>query len=524
MARRLGRWQRSIMVGAAIIAIPLAFGALRRSGSADRNGATVLGQVFQIVTQRAIDSLPEDSLYIRAARGLVNSLDDPYASLYNRKESEDFMRNAIGNDYGGLGMGISQEDSVVVVGDVFPQSPAERGGVERGDMILGIDSARVVGWSTDKVSQHLTGKVGTQVTVTFGRADMPAPIRTTFTRAVVHAAAVPYTLLLSDHVGYIPLQRFNQSAGLEVAAAVKSLEARGADRFVVDLRGNGGGEVDQAVKVSSVFLRKGQAVVTQRERGVPPNTLATVDLPVAADAPLAVLVDGNTASASEIVAGALQDHDRGLIVGANTFGKGIFQAVYNLDGGFVLKLTTGKWYTPSGRSIHRDRKMIDGRFVVVDSDSVNAAPPLVMRSDAGRKLLSRGGITPDVTVPLDTLSSPVQAMLRASLPHLAAIRSAIFDVARGQHGKVTRDFVVTPALLNAVRQQMEQSGIKMADSTFDGGASYLDELLTEESLRLTFGDSSVTRHALTQDSTAQRAIELLRRARTQPDLYKEIAG
>jgi carboxyl-terminal processing protease len=521
--RRISGWRRWLPLMLIVIAVPLAFGAFRRA-RAPSSGASVLGQVLQIVSQRAVDSIPEDSIYIRAARGLVNSIDDPYASLYNKREIDDFMRNTIGNAYGGLGMGINQEDSLVVVSDVFPQSPAEHGGVQRGDLIIAIDSARTIGWPVDKVSQHLIGQVGTPVAVTFARVGVNAPITTKFTRATVHAAAVPYTLVLDDHIGYIPLQRFNGTAGRELADAVKGLEAQGATRFLVDLRGNGGGDVDQAVKVSNVFLARGKAVATQRERNVPPKFYVAVDDPSAPTEPVAVLVDGGTASASEIVAGALQDHDRALILGTTTFGKGLVQAVYNLDGGFALKITTGKWYTPSGRSIHRDRKLVNGRLVLADTGAADTSAAQVMHSDAGRRLIARGGITPDVTVSGDTLSTPEQALVRVILPKAAELRASIFDVARAQHGQVTASFTASAALMTQLRERMGQGGIKVDDPLFDGGESYLNQLLTDETLRLALGDSTATRHRIASDGQAQKALMLLRKANTQPELLKEIGG
>ena len=519
MSRRTLSWRRWLPILVIVVAVPLAFGAFLRSRSPS-SGATVLGQVLNIVSQRAVDSIPEDSIYIRAARGLVNSIDDPYASLYDRKEIDDFMRNTIGNAYGGLGMGINQEDSVVVVSDVFPQSPAERGGVQRGDLIVAIDSQRSIGWPVDKVSQHLIGQVGTPVVVTFARVGVNTPISTRFVRATVHAAAVPYTLVLDDHVGYIPLQRFNGTAGREMADAVKELEARGATRFLVDLRGNGGGDVDQAVKVSNVFLARGKPVATQRERNVPPKFYTAVDEPTLPSAPVAVLVDGGTASASEIVAGALQDHDRALILGTTTFGKGLVQAVYNLDGGFALKITTGKWYTPSGRSIHRDRKLVNGRLILADTGADTVATQ-IMHSDAGRRLVARGGITPDVVVPPDTLTTAEQVLVRAVLPKAAELRASIFDVARAQHGQVAPTFAVTPDLMTQLRERMVQNGITVDDKTFNGGASYLNQLLTDETLRLALGDSTAVRRRIATDGAVQKALSLLRKANTQPELIKE---
>ena len=522
MSKRFFTWRRLVPLAAVIVAVPLAFGAFRQT-SAARNSAAILGNVLQIVSQRALDSVPEDSIYIRAARGLVNSLDDPYASLYNQKEISDFMRNTIGNTYGGLGMGINQEDSTVVVADVFPGSPAEKGGVQRGDLILSIDTARTIGWTTEKVSAHLIGNIGTQVVVTFGRAGMDAPITTKFTRAQVHAFAVPYTLMLDDKIGYIPLQRFNGTSGAEVAGAVQGLVAKGATRFVVDLRGNGGGDVDQAVKVSNVFLTRGQAVLTQRERGVAPKFMTAALDATNATSPVVVLVDGGTASASEIVAGALQDHDRAVIIGQTTFGKGLVQGVYSLPDGFALKLTTGKWYTPSGRSIHRDRKIVDGRLVLVDSAAA-VAKAQVMHSDAGRKLLDLGGITPDVAVAPDTLNLAEQTFVRAVLPKAAVFRASIFDVARAQHGTVTQGFIVTPQMRDDLRQRMAQGGISVDDKVYAGAASYLDLLLTQQTLRLAFGDSSAVRHSLPSDPVLKRATSLLRKAVTQVDLMKQLGG
>ena len=519
MSRSWLNWRRLVPLAVVIVAVPLAFGAFRKASDA----RTVFGQVLQIVSTRALDSVPEDSIFIKSARGLVNSLDDPYASLFNQKEIGDFMRNTIGNTYGGLGMGINQQDSTVVVADVFPQSPAEKGGVERGDLILAIDTARAIGWPVEKVSAHLVGPIGTTVTVTFARAGMTSPITTKFVRGQVHAFAVPYTLMLDDKIGYIPLQRFNASSGAEVASAVAALRAKGAERFIVDLRGNGGGDVDQAVKVTNAFLPRGTAVLTQRERNQPPKYYTTAIPATDSSSPVAVLVDGGTASASEIVAGALQDHDRALIVGTTTFGKGLVQGVYTLDGGFALKLTTGKWYTPNGRSIHRERKLVNGRLELADSAAAIAHAQII-KSDAGRKLVDLGGIMPDIAAQSDTLNAAEQLLVRALIPKAAEFRASIFEVARNQHGKVTLHYTVTPEVRNELRQRMAQGGITVDDKTFAGGASYLDLQLTQQALRLTFGDSAAVRNSMTYDAVLKRTTGLLKKASTQKELLKVVAG
>lgn len=518
MLKRTFRWRRWTTMVGVLVLIPLAFGAGRLSNAGP--GASILSAVFQIVSMRAIDSLPEDSVYIRAATGLVNSLNDPYASLWNRKESSDFMRNVIGNAYGGLGMGLNQEDSNVVVNDVFPMSPAEKGGVERGDIILRIDTASTAGWPIDKVASHLVGQIGTPVTVTFGRAGARAPVVQKFMRAQVHALAVPYTLVLDDHVGYIPLQRFNATAGAEVADAVKKLQAQGVTRFLLDLRGNGGGDVDQAIQVSNVFLAQGMQVAVQRERGVAPKIwTANGPATAASSSLLAVMVDGGTASASEIVAGSLQDHDRALILGTTTFGKGLVQGVYGLDAGYAIKLTTGKWYTPSGRSIHRDRVLKDGRLVLADSGGDTTAAQ-VMHSDAGRKLLARGGISPDVNVEPDTITAPEQALVRVLVPKAAEYRAVIFETARDLAGKATPTFTVTAEIRDNLRQKLKDSGITFTDQVFQAGSHYLDEALTIRTLRFAFGDSTAVRRSFSNDAVVKRASGMFKKAGTEMELLK----
>jgi hypothetical protein len=198
----------------------------------------------------------------------------------------------------------------------------------------------------------------------------------------VHIPAVPYALVLDGGVGYVPLQRFNASAAAEVASALVRLGREGARSFVVDVRGNTGGDMDQSLAISELFLKQGQELASLRWRGDSVDRYAARRPALVPDAPVVVLTDGSTASASEIVAGSLQDHDRALVIGTPSYGKGLVQSLYPLDGGWALKLTTAKWYTPSGRSIQRER-LADGRPVAI----ADSARP-VFRSDGGRPVLA----------------------------------------------------------------------------------------------------------------------------------------
>ena len=236
------------------------------------------------------------------------------------------------------------------------------------------------------MSNFLRGEVGSQVSVVYSRPGVTEPIKLRFTRRVVHVPAVAFTGMFGDHIGYIPLQTFNENAADEVRAAVDSLVKRGAKGLVLDMRDNGGGIVEQALETSSLFLREGQEIASVRSRNQSTEMLKSGGRHLALDVPLVVLLDGGSASATEIVAGALQDHDRALVIGSTSFGKGLVQSVYPLQGGYQLKITTGKWFTPSGRSIHRERTLLaNGAFVEVHPDSLKDSTPRPMfKSDAGR--------------------------------------------------------------------------------------------------------------------------------------------
>ena len=318
-----------------------------------------------------------------------------------------------------------------------------------------------VGWEIDKVSEKLRGNPGSQVAVTYARPGVTEPIKLKFTRAVVHVPAVAYTGLFDQQVGYIPLQTFNENAAEEVSAAVEKLEQQGAKGIVLDMRDNGGGIVDQALAVSGLFLREGQEIVSVHARNTPMEIARARGPHIGSNIPLVVLVDGSSASATEIVAGALQDHDRALIVGTTSFGKGLVQSVFPLDGGYFLKMTTGKWFTPSGRSIHRERQLLpDGRFVEMHPDSLETDSARKTRptfqSDAGRTVYGGGGIAPDVIVTDDTLSTVEQQFLRSIAPRGQIVQGTLEGYAFELKGTVKRDFVLSPSWTSEITRRLVQ--------------------------------------------------------------------
>ncbi|MEN9591918.1 MAG: carboxyl-terminal processing protease precursor, partial [Gemmatimonadota bacterium] len=311
---------------ASLILLPVLAGGFALQARSTRGGAQLLDQVLTFVALRYVDTLDAQLLYEKAARGLVKELNDPYTELFTPKQLEEFSRNTNGR-YAGIGMEISKVGDYVTVNKVFPNSPAEGGGVQEGDKIMIIDTTNARGFNTQQVQNKLLGPVGTPVVVTFGRIGVPQPVKMKFTRAEIKAPAVRYSMMLDDRTGYVPLERFSEQATEDIANAVIALSKRGAKGIIIDLRGNPGGILDEAFAMSNLFLPKGKELLSVRGRGDFQKFVAERD-PLAPDVPLVVLVDGGSASASEIVAGALQDYDRALVLGTTSYGKGLVQSVY----------------------------------------------------------------------------------------------------------------------------------------------------------------------------------------------------
>jgi len=502
----MSRSRNSILLG--LLLVPIMAGGFVFQQHETQQGARLLDQVLNIVSSRFVDTVDAATLYEKAARGLVHELNDPYSVLLSPKELSSFNAQTNGR-YAGIGMEIAETQGFISVQRVFPHTPAEQAGVQEGDRINFIDTTNIRGWTVSQTSDALKGNPGSKVLVKFSRPGVNELIPITFTRAVVNIPAVPYAIMLDGKIGYIPLLQFNESAKDEIESSVAKLTHDGAKGIIIDLRGNPGGILDQSLSVSNLFLKKGQQISSIRARNGENQTFLASDDPVAPKIPLVLLTDGRSASASEIVAGALQDHDRALILGTTSFGKGLVQSVFPLDGGYALKMTTAKWYTPSGRSIQKERKLLpSGEFVEVMPDS--------LETDS---VYGGGAITPDIIVRPDTLTTAEQKVFNIFAPKTADVRATLMDYSLELKKSVKPNFTVEPSWREEFYRRLQTKGVTIDHAQYEQAGPEIDRLLGNTVARLAFGDSTAKRRSVSEDNQLARAIEVLKQSQSQQDLF-----
>lgn len=482
-------------------------------------GARLFDQVVAAVAQKYVDSLPADSIYAKSVTGMLNELDDPFTSFL----TEDRVRRLseqMNGTFSGIGLQVDIRDGWPIVIEPLVGGPSERAGILAGDRIVLIGKESTKDLDREEVLRRLRGPTGTTVTFTVERENQRQAF--TLTRDKVHLRAVQRVALLQNGAGYLDVNVFNAFTASEVAAAIDSLVKMGARSVVMDLRGNPGGLLEQGVAVAELFLDRGQSIVQLRGRaGAPPQTYTDSQPQRWPTLPLAVLVDRASASASEIVAGALQDHDRAVVLGVTSFGKGSAQNVYPLSNGSALRLTIARWYTPVGRSINRppERRNDDA-----DPDTGGVSLPDTIkprfRTDAGRTVFGGGGITPDIIVGDTVPPQPVQALARAMGRNLGAYRDALSKLARQRKRTMkTPGDPVTSAELDELYADLVQRKVAPPRAVYDVAGPWIARSLGYEMTRVAFGSDAEFLRRTQDDATLQRAAQVLQGARTPRDVF-----
>lgn len=419
-----------------------------------------LNLLYQIVNQirtKYVDDLDEQQAIDAAIRGMLGTL-DPYTEFLEKKQNDEMKMMQIEGKYGGLGIKITKQDDWLIVMALFDDTPAYNAGLQTGDRIVKIESQTTSSIDVSRAADLLRGAPGTTVTISVQRDGMDAPVDYHITRAIITIPVVPYTGIIEGGIGYIKLNQFTEEAGAEVERALKRLKEQGAQGVVFDLRGNPGGLLEQAVAVAGKFLDNGRLVVYTKGRNASQEkSYHSSGTFVLRDLPLVVLVDEYSASASEIVAGAIQDWDRGVVVGVPTFGKALVQQIFPMSDGTALKITTARYYTPSGRLIQKMPR--DGKegTTAAGPDSTKKepsqdpiSPELQFKTNTGRVVYGGGGIMPDFNVPFPDNPPIVAELSNRSL----FIKFAAQYTAR--HPEFKREtFQVTDAMLDEFRRFMD---------------------------------------------------------------------
>jgi carboxyl-terminal processing protease len=518
--------RRRFLLAAALLAL---FGVgwwVGRGFSAGRSdlyqNLDVFVEVVQRVEQAYVDPVDAGKLMDGALRGLTHSL-DPYSQYLDTKGYEDLEVTTHGK-FGGVGLVVSIRDGWPVVVSPIEGGPAWSLGIETGDVISAIDGKSTAGLSLEEVAAKLRGDPGTPVKVTIHREGGGNDQDLTIERKVITTKAVPYAFVLPGGVGYLRLADFSEDAAAEVKSAMTRLRAQGATRLLLDLRSNPGGLLDQAVGVVEQLVPAKTMVVFTRGRmkGSDHQYLAAGIKPETGW-PVVVLVDRGTASASEIVAGALQDLDRGLIVGETSFGKGLVQSVFPLRGHGALKLTTARYYTPSGRCINNlaSERRLDSLETSASDDeddeetpsSPDTAGAQMFRTVSGRPVFGGGGIRPDVAVPPDTLPPLARALEQRGLPFRFANRWVT------THPGWRSGTAANEDLWRSFHAAEDSVQIAGDPGAWERERPVIERALRREVARRQGGDAAAARVALEDDPVVSRALQVLTRSRSSRDVF-----
>lgn len=481
----------------------------------------ILAQTVARISRLSVDGVSDSTLWEAAIDGLIGALDDPYAELFTEVESDAWEEETTGN-YSGIGLQITLLNEEVTVTAVFRSTPAKQVGIIVGDIIVGVNTNDASDWTTGMAADSIRGPVGTDVLVKIKRAGFDEPIGFDITRAQVHVPAVHYGVLESN-IGYVLLDRVARNAAQEMNSALAELaDTRG---LVIDLRRNPGGFLDESLMLADLFLKPGSTLASTVQRRPDAEAYETETdsfedrwPQLVPDLPIVILVDRFTASGAEILAGALQDYDRALVLGERSFGKGVVQTVMRLPYSRRLRFTTGSWHTPLGRSLQRAR---DSQFRPIAED-LDTFPRV--NTAQGRSLINGGGIFPDLALADDTTTLVERELIRAvneqKVPLGLRLAELGFEAAGARRDEGTEDPALTDEEFDGFIARLVEEGLSEDQLSDEGVRTYLrwrgritvaqrmDDLGAEADIRME------------RDPVLSEAVRLLLNSTTQVQLFE----
>jgi len=476
-------------------------------------------RVLSLVEKNYADPVDADKLiYSGAIPGMLRTL-DPHSSFFDTRAFTLLREDQTGRYYG-VGMTVAPREGKTVVIAPFVGTPAYKAGIRPGDTLLKVDGKSCDGLTSSEVADLLKGPKGTPVVITIGREGYGEELVFKITRDEIPRHGVDNAFLLTPEVGYIRVSNFNETTEEELSEALQTMRADSLKGVLLDLRGNPGGLLNAGVAVAEAFLGPNQLIVSHRGRALPERRYSTDrNSRAATNVPLVVLMNAQSASASEIVAGALQDHDRALVVGDGSFGKGLVQTVFSLSENTGLALTTGKYYTPSGRLIQRDYKSISLYEYQFNRGKPAAKPTEVKLTDGGRQVFGGGGIAPDVSISLPKFTPFQEALLRKDI--FFPFEQGVGGFVRyylGTKPSITKDFKADEQVLSDLRKYLDKQNVRFSEADFAENKHWIEQKIRREVFLSIFGANEGYKIALEDDPQIQKAIESLPQAQ---ELYSK---
>ncbi len=472
----------------------------------------VFNKILKELEDNYVDELTTDSLLQGAIDGMIEILNDPHTDFLTKEEFEALMISTRG-EFGGIGATIGEQNDTIIVISPLESTPAYKNGLLPGDAIIEVDGRPTAGKGVDVVVHEIRGNPGTKVVLKIVRASIDDPFDVAITRAIIRLDAVPYFGMVDSDIGYVQLGTFSKSADQELRNALDSLFMMGAKKIIFDLRLNSGGLLNEGITVSELFLKPGLEVVSTRGRIDGERVYRSKQTYEKSDFPMITLVDGGSASASEIVAGALQDWDRSLIIGTNTFGKGSVQHIVGpFEDSTALRITTARWFTPSGRSIDKPPELqgFEQNNNVADS-TIKIFTTL---GPLHRKVYGEGGITPDVIVEPRRLSKLETEILSKGLNFDFVVRYT------STHKNITADFIVDDSFLDMFKKFLVSKDIEFTEAEFDTSRTSIINRLNQDLHTNLWGLKSGYRVRVANDPLVHKAIAMLKEVKQSSELFR----
>jgi carboxyl-terminal processing protease len=468
--------------------------------------------VLSVVQANYADPVDADkAVYQGAIPGMLRML-DPHSNFFDARQFALLREDQRGRYYG-VGMVVAPRENHTVVMSPYVGAPAYNAGLRPGDIIAKVDDKSTDGLTTSEVADMLKGPKGTVVKITVTREGYADPLIFTVTRDEIPRHSVDIVTMLKPGIGYMRLNQFNETTDKEMVDALKQLGANSLDGLILDLRGNPGGLLNEAVAVGDLFLEKGQLIVSYHGRSAPERPFTATHGNQGLRVPLVVIVNNNSASAAEIVSGAIQDHDRGLVVGETTFGKGLVQTVQPLSENTGLALTTARYYTPSGRLIQRDYKSIS-LYEYHYERKVPEHPTEIRQTDSGRQVTGGGGITPDILIAAPKLNKFQETMFREYVFY--SVDQGVGDFTRyylGTKPSITHAFEVDDNILREFRSYLSKHNVKYTEADYDENLDWIKRKIKQEVFMSAYGTQEGDKVLLAADPQVQKAIDSIPQAR-----------